>query len=69
MDIKIEKGIPIPSCGNSNGVSKAIAAMVSGDSIVIELKARQGVFLAAKRYGKKLISRKIDDLTIRVWVK
>lgn len=66
--MEIEKNIPIPDKANLNGVAAALSKMIPGDSIVIPMNARQGAFATSKRLGKKIVSRKIDNLTTRVWV-
>lgn len=65
----IEKGIPIPESKVEPTITSLIQEMVSGDSIVIHPRSRAGVHNLAKRFNKQVVTRKIGENEIRVWVK
>ncbi len=66
--IKIEKGIPIPDVAyGKNGLSRAIKVLKPGDSFILPIGKRANTSMYAKRFGFKLISRKISDTEVRVW--
>lgn len=68
MEIKIESGIPIPSQeANTRGLTAALRAMKIGDSFEVPISTRAALYPAIQRLGIKIISRKLNDVSIRVW--
>ena len=69
MDIKIEKGIPIPEGRNRWGRwTPTIEAMEVGNSIVLDNRKLAYTFIACGRNrGFSYKSCKLNDGTIRIW--
>lgn len=63
----IEKGIPIPSQSYRYGLKDAVSQMEIGDSMVIKAPQKVQVFTAAKRLDMQIVSRTLDEDSIRVW--
>ena len=74
MEIKIEKGVPLPSVGHDRRPSKyPIKDMQVGDSFFVPLeddpiftRARQTIYVSARRCGVKVAVRK-KEAGLRVW--
>jgi hypothetical protein len=66
MNLKIEKGVPLPTV--NTGLTATIRILEIGDSFLIPLSAtaRSNVAVTAKRIGVKVVTRKDGD-NIRVW--
>lgn len=65
-DIKIEKGVPLPM--NKIGWPRVLAIMEPTDSFVVKSrKERMSVFVAAKRLGMQMTTKKIGDDEYRIW--
>ena len=64
---KIEKGVPITKCSRDAEMTKALQAMKLMDSIVVKINSRATAFVAARRMGMKITTRKQEDGNIRVW--
>jgi hypothetical protein len=67
---KIEKGFPIPEQHRQRRegtLSSVLRLMEAGDSMVVTPKQRNGVFAIAHNLKIKLLSRTMDDGTVRVW--
>ena len=69
MEIKIEKGIPLPSRGKrqETDLYKAIASMGVGDSVVLPRSMSNRVGVWGKRMGFKFSQRTINFETFRAW--
>jgi hypothetical protein len=66
--IKIEKGIPIP-VSQIKGVSEALRRTEIGDSFLISLKSRAGIYTIATRQKVKVKCAydEKEPTKIRVW--
>ena len=62
----IEKGVPIPAT-RMNGPSIVLRQMKVKDSVVLPLAQRKAAITAAGRLGMKVVTRTIDEETIRLW--
>lgn len=68
MDIKIEKGVPIPEERKTSQMRQVARQMQIGDSVVVyELKDRNGLYSHLRSIGHKSTSRKLSDGTYRIW--
>lgn len=67
MQIKIEHGIPMPLCSADGHVIKALRQMKVGDSFVYPRNHQASISGIGQRAGVKLVTRKLNDDTIRVW--
>ena len=68
MEIKVEKGIPIPSRGRTRGFTQALRNLKNvGDSVFLPTRIR-GIYVAAKDagLGGKITARTVED-GVRVW--
>jgi hypothetical protein len=65
-EYKIEKNVPIPANGFTQGLTAAIRRMVVGDSILIEETQRSSALAAARKAKIRITSRKVGD-KVRVW--
>lgn len=66
MNIKIEKGVPMPSAG-ARELRAVLEKMEVGDSIVIDAELRASVFSAFMRASIKCKTRVEPDGRYRVW--
>ena len=69
IEIKIEKGVPVPS-GRLHGdsISAVLRKMEIGDSIIWPANSpRASVSQQSKRCGIKMTSKKMPDGSLRVW--
>ena len=67
---EIEKSVPVPPKDKSHAGRPAkypFAQMAVGDSVEVPAKARTAVHAYATRTGKRFITRRASDTTIRVW--
>ena len=67
MNIKIEKGIPLPKRRKWGDIAKELRKMNVGDSFVVEIEQRGSINTAFRRLGFCCATEKIDDKTARVW--
>jgi hypothetical protein len=69
MNIKIEKGIPVPPMmGKDSGeITRILKSMKVGDSIVIPLNLRIRTYGSARYHKIKIVTRTINRDTARVW--
>lgn len=68
MEIKIEKGIPIPSRTRTGHLTETLRAMEVGDSITLPLETKYGLGTVFYRLKpKKFVRRTLDKLELRVW--
>jgi len=71
MDIKIEKNIPIPCSHSERRISYAniLRKMEKYDSIVVKNNAEaQVVRNVARRIKMKIVTRKLSNSQIRIWL-
>jgi hypothetical protein len=68
-EIKIDHNIPVPSsrAWGTNPLTKALAQMAVGDSIVIPKVDRNRAISAANYRGRRVAMRTIGEGLIRVW--
>lgn len=65
--LKIESGVPVPYIRGNRGMYVNMAKkMKTGDSIFLDNVGAKSLLAAARRQGKKFISRKVDA-GYRVW--
>ena len=69
MTIEIEKGIEIPSSKTRpNGPADLLRKLEVGDSFLYPLEKRESInSMSLRLKPHKFITRKIDDIRIRVW--
>lgn len=66
--LKIESGIAMPEgTGQFSKMLKAMREMKVGESFLLPIGKRNGIFRAAKDAGIKVSSRGVDDEHVRVW--
>lgn len=62
MDLKIEKGIPIPSTAKS-----LLKSMKVGDSIACNLTEINLLRVVANKQGIEVVTKKLKDDSYRIW--
>ena len=62
MDLKIEKGIPIPSTAKS-----LLKSMKVGDSVACSLTERNLLRVVANKQGIEVVTKKLKDDSYRIW--
>jgi len=62
MDLKIEKDVPIPQT-----VTSLLKSMEVGDSVVCNLNKCNRLRARASEVGIKVLTRKIEDNSYRLW--
>jgi len=69
MDIKIEKGVPMPGIGQKGGIIKLIESLEIGDSFLGNQSIITNMRTAAKRYGvsHKFTGRQTEG-GYRIWL-
>lgn len=69
MNIKIEKGIPIPPPigRKTSGVIDLIRKMKIGESFIWEGMSMSNIYVYARLAGVKIATRSMPDGTRRVW--
>lgn len=68
MDIKIEKGVPIPEGRKTSQMREIARQMEPGDSVLVPtVEARNGLYSHLRSIGCKSTSRKLSDGTYRLW--
>lgn len=65
-EIKIEKGIPVPSRKSHTGLSALVRQMAVGDSVLVTPK-QAGTIVAIVSREKKKCARRTEGDKIRVW--
>lgn len=68
MEIKIEKGIPIPKRDSYSEFGKIIKKMDIYDSIIIPTNKIKAFRSSASYRKVKITSRKIDEKMSRIWL-
>lgn len=67
-ELKIQAGIPVPEPGRNNSTRKAMSQMKIGDSIACEFHIEvMKLYSCGRNMGFKMIQRKQEDGTFRVW--
>lgn len=66
-EIKIERGIPITRCSIDGELVNLLRKMKPGDSFVIAKTRRGSVTVAARRNDMRVVTRSVDDETVRCW--
>lgn len=67
-EIVIEKNIPITQhLARRIGTSAALRKMEPGDSFLIPIKRRHGIYVIAKQTGVKIVTAAQPDQMLRVW--
>ena len=68
MDIKIEKGVPIPEARRTSHIRQLAKQMQVGDSVVVPtVEAGNSLYSHLRSIGHKSTSRKLSDGTYRLW--
>lgn len=71
MDMKIEKGIPIPmkKANSKNNFATILRSMEVGDSILFDRTETKpsSFYVCARRLGLKITVRELDEKQSRVW--
>lgn len=69
MELKIEKGIPMPDKRHyrKNPIMDAIKKMEIGDSVLMERKSVNGMGYRAVKLGYQFSTRKEGEGAVRVW--
>ena len=71
MDMKIEKGIPIPmkKANSKNNFATILRSMEVGDSILFDRTENKpsSFYVCARRLGLKITVRELDEKQSRVW--
>lgn len=68
LDIKIEKGVLPTRTIRDNQYNELAEALEIGDSFVVKNQLEKAKFwLGLKRQGLKLMSRTLEDGTVRIW--
>ena len=68
LDIKIEKGVVATPPIKENQYGDLAEALEIGDSFVVKNQSEKAKFwLGLKRQGLKLMSRTLEDGTVRIW--
>jgi hypothetical protein len=68
MDVKIEKGVPIPDSRKKNQYGLVAEAMGVGDSVnVPTVEARNSLYSYLRVLAYKPVTKKLKDGTYRLW--
>jgi hypothetical protein len=67
MNINIETGVPLPPQRRSRKYSETLSAMKDGDSFTAPRDDQRAICSAAWHSRIKVMTRKIDETTVRVW--
>lgn len=65
--IKIEKNVPTPTSRKRGKWSLLLDKMNKGDSVVVPANRRMHIVLSAKYHGQSVVTRKVDNDSVRVW--
>ena len=73
MAFMIQKNVPLPAAATgrgapSKGYKELLERMEVGDSVVVKRGAVASLHQYAKKSGKKIVTRKVDQWSRRVWV-
>lgn len=68
MNIVVEKNVALPATGKAiTGYSATLRAMEAGDSFCIPVDKRNNLYSIASAAAVKVVIRKVDADTCRVW--
>lgn len=67
MEIKIEKGIPLPAGKRRTGLAHSLRNMVAGDSFLFPEIKRNTVYATARANKIKVSVIAVGDGQVRVW--